>query len=116
MIYLLNFGVQRDSWCVQCYKRSCQYNNVFIVIVFDSYFGCDCRIKRHPYVENIDLSYILTSILDLWLQEKQVPQDQYNLVTYLAYILYAPLYLAGPIITYNAFASQVFSISTSVFQ
>lgn len=67
-------------------------------------------------MENIDLCYILTSILDLWLQEKHVPQDQYNLVTYLAYILYAPLYLAGPIITYNAFASQVSSISTSVFQ
>lgn len=43
-------------------------------------------------------------------QEKPVSGAQYNLVAYLAYLLYAPLYIAGPIITFNAFASQVFSL------
>lgn len=40
-------------------------------------------------------------------QEKPVSESQYNLVVYLAYLLYAPLYIAGPIITFNAFASQL---------
>lgn len=49
MICLLNTGIQRDSWCVQCYKRSFKDNNVSILIVFELYFGSNCRIKRHPY-------------------------------------------------------------------
>lgn len=47
-------------------------------------------------------------ILSPLFQEKPVSEAQYNLVAYLAYLLYAPLYIAGPIITFNAFASQVF--------
>lgn len=31
----------------------------------------------------------------------------YSFVTYLCYLLYPPLYIAGPTITFNAFASQV---------
>ena len=31
----------------------------------------------------------------------------YNLVTYLGYLMYPPLYIAGPIITFNSFASQL---------
>lgn len=31
----------------------------------------------------------------------------YNLATYLGYLFYPPLYIAGPIITFNSFASQL---------
>jgi D-alanyl-lipoteichoic acid acyltransferase DltB (MBOAT superfamily) len=34
--------------------------------------------------------------------------DEYNLLNYLAYVLYTPLYLAGPILTFNDFIHQVF--------
>ncbi|CAG8672490.1 8728_t:CDS:2, partial [Paraglomus occultum] len=34
-------------------------------------------------------------------------KEDYNYIYYLSYILYAPLYLAGPIITYNNFISQL---------
>jgi len=34
-------------------------------------------------------------------------EKDYNLVWYLTYMLYAPLYLAGPIVTFNDFVSQV---------
>ncbi|CAM6047301.1 unnamed protein product [Sphagnum compactum] len=40
-------------------------------------------------------------------QERPVPLFQYEVVMYLAYVLYAPLYLAGPIVSFNAFASQL---------
>ena len=32
----------------------------------------------------------------------------YNLLAYTAYCLYIPLYLTGPMITYNAFVSQIY--------
>lgn len=34
------------------------------------------------------------------------PENEYSLVDYLGYCLYAPLYLAGPILTFNDFKSQ----------
>eukprot|EP01065_Artemidia_motanka_P035396 TRINITY_DN43311_c0_g1_i1.p1 TRINITY_DN43311_c0_g1~~TRINITY_DN43311_c0_g1_i1.p1 ORF type:complete len:558 (+),score=167.64 TRINITY_DN43311_c0_g1_i1:102-1775(+) len=33
--------------------------------------------------------------------------EDYNLISYLGYVLYPPLYIAGPITTYNAFTSHV---------
>jgi protein-cysteine N-palmitoyltransferase HHAT len=41
-------------------------------------------------------------------------QDDYSLFNYLAYALYSPLYLAGPIITYNDFIAQVSFFSYSL--
>lgn len=38
----------------------------------------------------------------------------YNLLMYLAYLLYPPLYIAGPISTFNAFASQMAAPSAQV--
>ena len=37
------------------------------------------------------------------------PHSLYSFPLYLAYTLYPPLYLAGPIITYNSFVSQLLS-------
>jgi D-alanyl-lipoteichoic acid acyltransferase DltB (MBOAT superfamily) len=39
---------------------------------------------------------------ELWL-----PLRCYNLGAYLAYLFYPPLYIAGPTITFNSFASQL---------
>lgn len=35
--------------------------------------------------------------------------SDYNYIHFLAYVLYAPLYLCGPILTFNDFISQVIS-------
>ncbi|CAM6106253.1 unnamed protein product [Calypogeia fissa] len=40
-------------------------------------------------------------------QELPIESDAYNVVTYFSYLLFAPLYVAGPIISYNAFTSQL---------
>ncbi|KAK9911511.1 hypothetical protein M0R45_035415 [Rubus argutus] len=38
----------------------------------------------------------------------QAPEcDKFAYITYLSYLAYAPLYLAGQILSFNAFASQV---------
>lgn len=40
-------------------------------------------------------------------QRALLPGDAYDLVSYLGYIFYPPLYIAGPILTFNSFASQL---------
>lgn len=44
----------------------------------------------------------------LFTQEKGVQDDKFTFTIYLCYLVYAPLYLAGPIVSFNAFASQVY--------
>ena len=44
----------------------------------------------------------------LWRQQTPLPSDaDYGPASFLAYVLYTPLYLAGPIITYQDFAWQL---------
>ena len=40
--------------------------------------------------------------------------SDYSLVNYLAYLLYSPLYLAGPILTFNNFISQIYQPSQTI--
>uniref|UniRef100_A0A803LQ12 Uncharacterized protein n=1 Tax=Chenopodium quinoa TaxID=63459 RepID=A0A803LQ12_CHEQI len=40
-------------------------------------------------------------------EERSLEEDKYSYIIYLCYLLYAPLYIAGPIISFNAFASQI---------
>lgn len=42
------------------------------------------------------------------------PENEYSFVDYLGYCLYAPLYLAGPILTFNDFRFQVQTSLTSI--
>jgi hypothetical protein len=47
----------------------------------------------------------------LYRQQQQLNHDShkdYGIFPYLAYVFYPPLYIAGPIINYNAFYYQVF--------
>jgi len=51
---------------------------------------------------------LLTSLSALQARQKaSLPASAYNLITYLAYVYYPPLYIAGPICTFNSFASQL---------
>lgn len=49
-------------------------------------------------------------ILVLYIQQKTTQNDKFTFNVYLCYLLYAPLYVAGPIISFNAFASQVLGL------
>ncbi|KAJ7973973.1 MBOAT (membrane bound O-acyl transferase) family protein [Quillaja saponaria] len=42
-----------------------------------------------------------------FLQESPLQDDKFAFKIYLCYLVYAPLYIAGPILTFNAFASQL---------
>ncbi|KDP23321.1 hypothetical protein JCGZ_23154 [Jatropha curcas] len=42
-----------------------------------------------------------------FLQETSAPNDNFSFNIYLSYLVYAPLYIAGPIISFNAYVSQL---------
>lgn len=68
----------------------------------DYYWACRSTyegLKDHPEYEvpRQDKDRINNPLMD----------NQYNYLNFLAYILYTPLLLCGPIITYNDFISQV---------
>lgn len=58
------------------------------------------HIQRCVYCSSGKTCYLL-------LQERSVPNDRFSFSIYLCYLVYAPLYIAGPIISFNAFASQL---------
>ncbi|XP_058189323.1 membrane-bound O-acyltransferase gup1-like isoform X1 [Rhododendron vialii] len=43
----------------------------------------------------------------LLLQERNLQNNNFSLAVYLCYLVYAPLYIAGPVLSFNAFASQL---------
>ncbi|KAL8158893.1 hypothetical protein V2J09_000430 [Rumex salicifolius] len=76
-------------------------------------FGCDYHWahtdSRFDLEKHIQRCNICKSgrICYLCLQEKSLQTDKYSFSIYLCYLLYAPLYIAGPIVSFNAFASQL---------
>lgn len=40
-------------------------------------------------------------------QERSGSNDNLSFIIYISYLVYAPLYIAGPIISFNAYVSQV---------
>ncbi|XP_021740623.1 putative membrane-bound O-acyltransferase C24H6.01c isoform X1 [Chenopodium quinoa] len=76
-------------------------------------FGCDYhwaqKDSRFDQEKHIQRCSICKSgrTCYLSLQERSLEEDKYSYIIYLCYLLYAPLYIAGPIISFNAFASQI---------
>jgi D-alanyl-lipoteichoic acid acyltransferase DltB (MBOAT superfamily) len=52
-----------------------------------------------------------TQLCDKGRTEKGMLPDEYHIINYLCYLLYAPLYMAGPIISFNNFMQQVIEIN-----
>lgn len=76
-------------------------------------FGCDYYLSRkeNPFDQKkhiADCSICSSgNACYHFMQERSLHVSQYSFITYLAYLLYAPLYIAGPIVSFNAFASQL---------
>lgn len=76
-------------------------------------FGCDYhwahRDSRFDHEKHIQRCDICKSgrVCYLFLQERSLQTEKFTFSIYLCYLLYAPLYIAGPIVSFNAFASQL---------
>ncbi|XP_030956962.1 putative membrane-bound O-acyltransferase C24H6.01c isoform X2 [Quercus lobata] len=66
----------------------------------------DSRFDQEKHVQRCHICQSGKTCYQL-LQERSVQGDKYSLSIYICYLVYAPLYLAGPIISFNAFASQL---------
>lgn len=101
-IFLDNFrGVFRWQIC---------FNFVILRMVsfgFDYYWACQGSGFDHK--KHAEYCRICKSGKTCYqiLQEKSVPSDKYSFGIYLCYLIYAPLYISGPIMSFNAFASQL---------
>ncbi|XP_043724397.1 membrane-bound O-acyltransferase gup1 isoform X3 [Telopea speciosissima] len=84
----------------------------FVILRMISY-GCDYYwAQRDSCVDqkkHIQRCHICSSGKKCYviLQDRSVDIDKFSLGMYLCYLVYAPLYIAGPIISFNAFASQL---------
>ncbi|KAM0929318.1 hypothetical protein ACQ4PT_001738 [Festuca glaucescens] len=84
----------------------------FVVLRMIS-FGCDycwtlrsSHFDHKKHMQKCEVCYSGKTCY-LALQEKGLSVDKYTFLTYLCYLTYAPLYIAGPVVSYNAFAAQL---------
>ncbi|CAL4902993.1 unnamed protein product [Urochloa decumbens] len=84
----------------------------FVVLRMIS-FGCDycwtihsSHFDHKKHIQKCQVCYSGKTCY-FALQEKGLSVDRYTFLTYLCYLTYAPLYIAGPIVGYNAFAAQL---------
>ncbi|XP_048548167.1 membrane-bound O-acyltransferase gup1-like [Triticum urartu] len=84
----------------------------FVVLRMIS-FGCDycwtlssSHFDHKKHMQKCEVCYSGKTCY-FALQEKGLSVDKYTFLTYLCYLTYAPLYIAGPVVSYNAFAAQL---------
>lgn len=105
------------STCDNCRSTS----NVAIIVLQVEHATSYCRLvgdlnSGFKYlVTSLQTSYgLLTFLILLW-QERSLENEKFSFTIYLCYLIYAPLYIAGPIVSFNAFASQVIMICSYNF-
>ncbi|RVW14788.1 Glycerol uptake protein 1 [Vitis vinifera] len=70
------------------------------ILSLESTFNAVIFVKQGKHVTYIYRFFMLP-------QERSVQNDKFSFSIYLCYLVYAPLYIAGPIVSFNAFASQL---------
>lgn len=67
------------------------------------------RQHHHPYVQKVTTTSLLMQQTSTYRQRiiASHPIESYSFANYIAYALYPPLYIAGPIISFNDFLWQV---------
>ncbi|KAK2966199.1 hypothetical protein RJ640_008765 [Escallonia rubra] len=108
MAYLLQF------WYTICLFNFLRFMSVLLV-----YLSACCSVHDRLWMQLLNIAVVLRMIsfgydyhwadrssrIDQ--KERSVQNDKFSFVIYLCYLVYAPLYIAGPVISFNAFASQL---------
>ncbi|KAI0492408.1 hypothetical protein KFK09_026679 [Dendrobium nobile] len=110
-----SFSLFGNHWAfLDSYRGSFRWQICFNLVVLRMIsFGCDyywsVKETRLHQKKHIVCCSICSSGKACYhfLQERGLHSRQYSFITYIAYLLYAPLYIAGPIVSFNAFASQL---------
>ena len=98
--------VSIDFWCHQYRLPIASYRKVSSQTRMPSSATSACQAPP-SHTKTLDETLNRGVRCGVSFQESGVSQGQSGWSAYLAYLFFPPLYLAGPIITFNAFASQV---------
>ena len=79
--------VEVESMCIQKYQLSSLASACNTETLYQSHTLTHCTLQAR--------------------QEQHLSASHYNFKTYLAYLLYPPLFLAGPVLEFRSFALQV---------
>lgn len=110
-----SFSLFGKRWAyLDNYRGSFRWHICFNLVVLRMIsFGCDYYLARKEtqfdqkkHIADCSICSSGNTCYHI-IQERSLNISQYSFSTYLAYILYAPLYIAGPIVSFNAFASQL---------
>ncbi|KAF3796764.1 putative membrane-bound O-acyltransferase C24H6-01c [Nymphaea thermarum] len=90
------------------YLHGAWYEVTFVCHIYPCY--CDTELLVGKVILRMisfayDHYWAHTSYVDQ--KEKSVYGERFSFETYLCYLIYAPLYIAGPIISFNSFSSQL---------
>ena len=91
----MSVAAESPSRCAARYTRvkyDCKYLLRVTVFYFSPFRNRTCRRRRRRYANRV---------------VDALPLGEYSLANCLAHAFYVPLYLAGPTVTFNAFASQM---------
>ncbi|KAG9246519.1 glycerol:H+ symporter-like protein [Calycina marina] len=104
--FLNEMGTWMDSYGGIMRRWEILFNITVLRLIsfnLDYYFSLDAKTGSHLEKKQLDPAYL--SERDR-VKTPASPKD-YSLRNYIAYAIYAPLYLAGPIITFNDYVSQL---------
>eukprot|EP01129_Flabellula_baltica_P006419 TRINITY_DN2402_c0_g1_i1.p1 TRINITY_DN2402_c0_g1~~TRINITY_DN2402_c0_g1_i1.p1 ORF type:complete len:517 (+),score=65.48 TRINITY_DN2402_c0_g1_i1:41-1591(+) len=121
--YGIGVGLRGTRW--QLYG-TWGFNVVVLMLMFDwdfrgtglAFLAFDGRwkgfIERWYIVFNVSVLRMISFNLDCYRFYKEremgtAGEDKFNFLNYFAYVFYVPLYLTGPIITFNDFVNQFYS-------
>lgn len=79
------------------------------MISFGYDYRLSCKGSHFDQKKHLQRCHICSSGKSCYycLQERSLHIDKFSFSMYLCYLVFAPLYIAGPIISFNAFASQL---------
>lgn len=110
-----SFSIFGQSWAfLDDYRGTFRWHICFNFVVLRMIsFGYDyrlsCKGSHFDQKKHLQRCHICSSGKSCYycLQERSLHIDKFSFSMYLCYLVFAPLYIAGPIISFNAFASQL---------
>lgn len=110
-----SFSLFGQRWSfLDNYRGTFRWHICFNLVVLRMIsFGCDYRWSKKDSLfdqkKHMQRCRICSSGKACYflLQERGIHVDKYSYSMYLCYLIYAPLYIAGPIVSFNAFATQL---------
>ncbi|XP_058095818.1 membrane-bound O-acyltransferase gup1 isoform X8 [Magnolia sinica] len=99
--YFFLYGIEYMKGILSAQSGKVGLSWTTIVVLLDGIFALTLKHMQRCRICSSGKTCYLS------LQERSIHTDKFSFSMYLCYLVYAPLYIAGPIVSFNAFASQL---------